>query len=199
MRALTFLLCTGAALVSLRPVSDCFRETGQANPVRAVYDPAESPAAIAIGASIRSAAAVEVPLRPETILSIDLARNDEGQDQLVMAIKKELKRLGYYDGPIDADWSGSAYRAAKKFTGLKRSKPTQQLLTALRAASPAAHAARRESPAPAATQKRRKAAAAPPEAARNHTGETGVLSEGYLPPWEALRGDIETERAGRSG
>jgi peptidoglycan hydrolase-like protein with peptidoglycan-binding domain len=167
-----------SGLIALRPASDFFREAKLTDSVDAASEAPPSPASRAASAR-PSYAAPEAPVLSASVLSLvdpaprgvrETRIDDEGE--LIVAIKKELTRLGYYDGPIGARWDGGARRAVRRFTAFKGSEPTQALLTALRAAKPAG---RRDFRAVAVPVRREPA----PEAA-----PAGVLSDGYLPPLE---------------
>ncbi len=65
------------------------------------------------------------------------------QKELVVAIKKELTRLGYYDGPVTPRWSKGVRLAARRFFRQSRGDgettlPSVKLLAALQSSQPTA-------------------------------------------------------------
>ena len=108
------------------------------------------------------------------------------EEDLILAIQQELARVAYYGAPITRAWTEDVRGAVRKFSGSGRTKPSQQLLMALRSTKPEIKAAAA-----------RRGAAINLQAAQDvingrvptpvTTLEEGLLSEGYLPPWDALR------------
>ena len=108
------------------------------------------------------------------------------EEDLILAIQQELARLAYYGGPLTRTWTDDVRGAVRKFSGSGRTKPSQQLLMALRSTKPEIKA-----------DVARRGAAINLQAAQDVingrvptpviTAEEGLPSEGYLPPWDALR------------
>jgi hypothetical protein len=194
MRSLGLGLFTIALVFSLRPISDYFREP--AHPILAsvlieaplgAAPEAGRPSLPKAGAVSGSAVHPARAIKPTEAL-VAPALVAEGDEALVVAIEIELMRLGLYDDVLTSTWSEGVRKAVWKFTGLKDSQPSPRLLAALRTAKPeVSRGAAREQQA-SNVQARRKLAAAPPDS---------VESDGYLPPWEAMRGkEAETAQSG---
>ncbi len=108
--------------------------------------------------------------------------------ELIVAIQKEMARIGAYDGPITSAWTDRVRGAVRKFTGSGRTPPSVELLNSLRAAKPAMKEAVVRQGATMNLQAAQDVIngrippvviIAPPE--------EGIPSDGYLPPWTALR------------
>ncbi|MBI4723709.1 MAG: hypothetical protein HY765_01420 [Rhodomicrobium sp.] len=124
------------------------------------------------------------------------------RDELVLAIKKELIRLGYYEGPVTSIWTKAAQASARRFihhTGSRvpRPQPTIELLTALQAAQPIvkrkagrpkAQLERQELPASAHPALTRKTVRNNP-AATVENPQPGTTGGDYLPPWVSKKAD----------
>jgi hypothetical protein len=190
MRALGLGVGAVVALVSLRPASDFFREPEPEPDQTAVAHafietPANSPGKT-VPAFARMGATIAISLKAgayhETGHDKPPAASFTDDDkERILAIKKELNRLGLYDGPMTPVWGDDAQRAARKFTRIK-AKPSEKLLADLRAASAPAPKRERQ----AKREIRRKLAEAPAAALPAPT--TGAASEGYLPPWPMVGG-----------
>jgi len=179
MRAFGLCVCTVAAVFSLRPVSDLFREPKHAAVANAFIEASTNPPLKVVPAfASRAGATSAISSKPGSAIkpreaghgSVSAASHTDGEEERILAIKKELKRLGLYDGPMTPVWGDDARKAARKITGVK-SKPSQRLLAALRAASPASRRSSNE-------EVRRKL----PEAPNAAPLAEGVVSDGYLPP-----------------
>ncbi|MFZ1108841.1 MAG: putative peptidoglycan binding domain-containing protein [Rhodomicrobium sp.] len=195
MRALGLGVCTVAALVSLRPVSDLFREQEHAAVANAFIEtPANPPPKTSQAFAPRIGATSAMSLTADSAIKPREAGRDGasaaslpgGEEERIVAVKKELKRLGLYNGPMTPVWGEDARKAARKFTRVN-SKPSQRLLADLHAAN-AVPARSSESGAEQSTNRkvRRKLAEAP--AAAIPAPADGLVSDGYLPPWPMLRG-----------
>jgi hypothetical protein len=191
MRPLTLSLCIVTGVLALRPASHFFREEARRPDV--MNTASEAPEATAVKLAQASAPPVEVythpiaavraaptHVEPASVLMIRVAPRApqgtpvDGDGELIAAIKTELTRLGYYDGPTNARWDADVRKAARAFSGVKRSAPTQALLTALKAAKPdGRRSARRDYPVPVIAVR----SEPPVELAR-----PVFVSEGYLPP-----------------
>ncbi len=80
-----------------------------------------------------------------TVEPVSTAATPATQEQLVVAIKKRLNRLGFYDGEINGKWTKRVRAAAHEFARqsairVKTPKPTLELLRALETASAKAEA-----------------------------------------------------------
>jgi hypothetical protein len=200
MRALGLGVCTVAALFSLRPVSDFFREPERAAVANAFIEaPVNPPPKAAQAFAPRIGATSAISLRAGSAIKLREAGHDrapaaslpDNEEERIVAIKRELKRLGLYQGPMTPVWGDDARKAARKFTRVK-SKPSQRLLAALRAANagPARNSEGRGEQV-SKRQVQRKLAEAP--SAALPAPKEDVASDGYLPPWPMVRGrDLQT-------
>jgi hypothetical protein len=134
------------------------------------------------------------------------------QEDIVIAIKRELSRLKLYDGPLSQYWNRPVRMAARKFVrqaGLRvrYGKPSQQLLRAL-------ESTKADPRAPAGVDAMRldmQVTQSLPEAAEGAAGQPGspdaaapwIVSNGYLPPWQehgsADGGDNKVAREALAG
>ncbi len=135
------------------------------------------------GVSAFSAAKAPVAHTSSTMNALPVNKED-----LIPAIQQELARLGYYDGPITGAWTDGVRGAVRKFSGSGQTKPSQQFLMALRSTKPEMKkgaVARRGATVnlQAAQDVINGRVPAPPVTA----AEEGLPSDGYLPPWDALR------------
>jgi hypothetical protein len=87
---------------------------------------------------------VSVALQPSegSAAAADSQRVPATEKELILAIKKELARLGYYDGPATARWTKGVRLAVRHFVSRsggseKNGRPTLKLLAALQAYQPA--------------------------------------------------------------
>ena len=109
------------------------------------------------------------------------------EEDLILAIQQELARLGYYGGPITRAWTEDVRGAVRKVSGSGRTKPSQQLLMALRSTKPEIKVAVARRGATINLQAAQDVINGRVPATTVITAEEGLLSEGYLPPWDALR------------
>jgi peptidoglycan hydrolase-like protein with peptidoglycan-binding domain len=123
------------------------------------------------------------------------------EQELIAAIQRELVRLGYYNGPITTRWNGGVRAAARKFTGARRPIPAQGLLMALRAVKPEAkpNATGQRSVLNLQSAQDLLNGRAPAAAGSPTLEQGGVLSDGYLPPWEAMAGKERQAAQSASG
>jgi hypothetical protein len=217
MRRLLLILFTIAVLIGLPRLANEFRQDAAS--------PALGPSGTLSGTASReeqadgkrpraSAAALQnngTPFRPPSAvaLSVSLKPADvpaanngaaalmpANQGELVSAIQKELKRLGYYDGPIGVTWSRPVRVAARNFTRhfegrVRNPWPTVKFLEALRAIHPeGAREVNRDVPQlnlqtaePVRSPPRDKAAIAIPADMTSSSAE----GDSYLPPWERTK------------
>ncbi len=114
--------------------------------------------------------------------------------ELVSSIKRELTRLGFYDGPDSGAWSKVARTAARKFcrvNGLANlaPRPTLELLVKLQAALPPVEPETEggedveQTPSAIPAQMAEVPSASPSTSKL----EVPVAEEDYLPPWEARK------------
>ena len=108
------------------------------------------------------------------------------EEDLIQAIQRELARLGYYEGPITSTWTEGVRGAVRKVSGTGQMKPSQQLLMALRVTKPEIKGAARRG-ATINLQAAQDLINGRVPATPVVTAEEGLPSEGYLPPWDALR------------
>ena len=181
MRPLILIICTVAVLLGLPRLAVYFREPQHFGmmlepPVNRVADVKRTHAP--------ASKAVKEPVVQASSAAPSLPANEA---DLIVAIQQELARIGYYGGPITTAWTEGVRDAVRKVSGSGRTKPSLQLLMTLRAANPEikSHVARQ-------------GATLNLQAAQDlingrvplmlvDTPEEGLLSDGYLPPWRALR------------
>lgn len=109
------------------------------------------------------------------------------EEDLILAIQQELARLGHYDGPITRAWTEGVRDAVRKFSGSGRTKPSQQLLMTLRSTKPDIKGAVAPRGATINLQAAQDVINGRVPATLVTRAEVGLPSEGYLPPWDALR------------
>ena len=119
----------------------------------------------------------------------------KNERELIAAIQKELRRLGYYRGPSHGRWSKRVRAAAREFWRANRisrrnPRPTLELLTSLRAVDPQKRgtAERKEASRQApALVKAESAIPEPPLAVNGAQAPASARAleadEDYLPPW----------------
>ncbi len=209
MRPLILIASTIAALIVLPRLADNFREpqpklTGNASVERLSDKGAGHASSSGVAASEpASVQAVPVSLKNKEASprgAVVAPAVPASEDELIVAIQKELARLGYYDGPITARWTNGVRSAVRRFTGTKRSKPSQRLLAALQAAKPEPkRSVRRDGPTLNLQTAEGQPGGKAQETVFNISPAPGVLSDGYLPPWQELRGKDPQHAATRSG
>jgi len=136
VRPLILIVCTVAVLFGLPRLAAYFREPLH---FRLILDTSDNraknvnrtPAASTAIAPASNAEKGAIAQANSATPSLPTSEAD-----LIVAIQQELARIGYYGGPITAGWTEGVRDAVRKFSGSGRTKPSQQLLTALRAAKP---------------------------------------------------------------
>lgn len=187
MRPLILIVCTVAVLFGLPRLAAYFREPLH---FRLILDTSDNraknvnrtPAASTAIAPASNAEKGAIAQANSATPSLPTSEAD-----LIVAIQQELARIGYYGGPITAGWTEGVRDAVRKFSGSGRTKPSQQLLTALRAAKPEFQGNVTTQGAPLNLQAAQDLINGRIPATLVHAPEEGLLSEGYLPPWAALR------------
>ncbi len=184
MRAVILALCTAVVLVGLPRLAVFFRGPQEVGKVNILTDGPRKREAEVKHAS-EFLAAMKKPVVQRASVASPLPAND---GELIVAIEKEMARIGVYDGPITSAWTDRVRGAVRKFTGSGRTPPSVELLNSLRAAKPAMREAVVRQGATMNLQAAQDVLngrippvviVAPPE--------EGIPSDGYLPPWNALR------------
>ncbi len=182
-RPLILVVCAVALLAGLPRLAAHFREPehyssgegAQSAPIERTAD-GDKTHPLTIDAVTKPAGRV-VPTKPA------LPKDAE----LILAIQQELARIGLYGGPITPQWTEGVLSAARRFSNSSQPQPSRQLLAALRAAQPkiaAKHAREKDTINLQAAQDLINGMI--PASPADRPVE-GLVSEGYLPPWEALR------------
>ena len=188
MRPLILIICTVAVLFGLPRLAAYFREplhfrlildTSSNRAKNVKRTPAPASTAIAPASNAEKEAIVQA-----NSATPSLPASEAG---LIVAIQQELARIGYYGGPTTAGWTEGVRDAVRKFSGSDRTKPSQQLLTALRAAKPEFQGNVKPQGTPLNLQAAQDLINGRIPATLVDVPEEGLLSEGYLPPWAALR------------
>ena len=140
-------------------------------------------------AAVESADAPAFSTAKEPVVQTSSTTNalPESEADLILAIQQELIRLGYYGAPITSVWTESVRGAVRKFSGSDRTQPSQQLLMALRSTKPEIKGAVARRGATINLQAAQDVINGRVPATPVTTAEDGLPSEGYLPPWDALR------------
>jgi len=188
VRPVILIICTVAVLLGLPRLAVYFREPNHfglmfdapGNRVRNV-NRTRAHASTAVAPASNS---VKEPVVQANSATPSLPASEA---DLIVAIQQELARIGYYGGPITAGWTEGVRDAVRKFSGSGRTKPSQQLLTALRAAKPEFQGNVTRQGATLNLQAAQDLINGRIPATLVDTPEEGLLSEGYLPPWPALR------------
>ncbi|MGA7327217.1 MAG: putative peptidoglycan binding domain-containing protein [Rhodomicrobium sp.] len=195
MRWFLLAVFTVATLIGLPRLADTFRENGdkdsgasrasspsQSHPGTA--SPQEAAASLAKASLPGLVKAALHPAQDTSVASEGLPVPSK-RTALVLAIKRELDRLGYYDGALNGAWNRSARRAARRFIAVSKAnadaEPGVQLLTALRAAPRIAKAKKLEV---AENYQASKPGYVPPTAPLPAAEYPTVASDDYLPPWQ---------------
>ncbi len=105
----------------------------------------------------------------------------------MVAIQTELVRIGYYNGPVTSVWSDGVRSAVRRLTGSGLTKPSRELLLALRVAKPEMREGVGRRVATMNLQAAQDLINGRIPAVMVTPPEEGIPSEGYLPPWNALR------------
>ncbi len=182
VRPLILIICTVAVLLGLPRLAVYFREP---NHFGLILDaPGNRTPAPASTAVAPASNAEKEPVVQANSATPSLPASEA---DLIVAIQQELARIGYYGGPIAAGWTEDVRDAVREFSGLRRTKPSQQLLTALRAAKPEFKGNVTRQGATLNLQAAQDLINGRIPARLVDAPEEGLLSEGYLPPWAALR------------
>ena len=190
MHPFVLVFCIIAALIVLPRLANLFRQPEDTAPTlseqKAKIEPGDRGSLIVATKPVGQGAFPVTVKTAEAPLTSSVSLIPDGEDELIMAIQKELTRLGYYDGPVTKKWNGNVRGAVRKFTGSRRSRPSQGLLIALRAAKPpvpqnVVHLSTRFDLKSAEEQLNGKT----PAVTFSPSPKEGVLSDGYLPPWES--------------
>jgi hypothetical protein len=188
VRPVILIICTVAVLIGLPRLAVYFREPKHFGlildaPGKRTADVRRTAAPPANGLAPASNAVKEPVVQANSATpSLPASEAD-----LIVAIQRELARIGYYGGPITTGWTEGVRDAVRKFSGLGRTKPSQQLLIALRAAKPEFQGNVARQGATLNLQAAQDLINGRIPATLVDTPEEGLLSEGYLPPWAALR------------
>jgi hypothetical protein len=185
-RPVVLIICTVAVLLGLPRLAVYFRQPKHFGlmldaPGNRVRDVKRTPAPASTVAAPASNAEKE-PVVQANSAPPSLPASEAG---LIVAIQQELARIGYYGGPITAGWTEGVRDSVRKFSGSGRTRPSQQLLTALRAAKFQGNVVRQG--ATLNLQAAQDLINGRVPATLVGAPEEGLLSEGYLPPWAALR------------
>lgn len=188
MRPMILIICTVAVLLGLPRLAVYFREPKHFGlmldaPGNRVNNVKRTPAP----ASTAVAPASDAEKGPVVQANSATPSLPASEADLIVAIKQELARIGYYGGPITERWTEDVRDAVREFSGSRRTKPSQQLLTALRAAKPKFQGNVTRQGATLNLQAAQDLINGRIPATLVDTPEEGLLSEGYLPPWAALR------------
>ena len=135
-------------------------------------------------ADVPTSSAAKEPVVQSSSTTNALPANEE---DLILAIQQELARLGHYNGPITRSWTEGVRGAVRKFSGSGRTKPSQELLMALRSTKPEIKVAVARQATTINLQGAQDVINGRVPATQVITEEEGLLSAGYLPPWDALR------------
>jgi hypothetical protein len=209
MRRLLLLIFAAAMLIGLPRVADRFREANSSLSSGTVVTGTKVPmprpdaAPEAVPADLKPKAAATLSTQPVQVsmragaasgLSSSASvtpRRPTTDDELIAAIQKELKRLGYYDGPVVNRWTRSARAAAQEFSGIGRPRPTAKLLASLQTAQPGKLRENGKNSVPESRTFEVLEQLPKDPHPRTALPETPVVapeiaapSDGYLPPWE---------------
>jgi hypothetical protein len=188
VRPVILIICTVAVLLGLPRLAVYFREPKHFGlMLDAPGDRVRNVKRTAAPASAAVAPPSNAEKEPAVQANSATPSFPASEADLIVAIQQELARIGYYDGPITAGWTEGVRDAARKFSRSGRTKPSQQLLTALRAAKPEFQGNVTRQGATLNLQAAQDLINGRIPATLVDTPEEGLLSEGYLPPWAALR------------
>lgn len=180
---MVLIICTVAVLLGLPQFAVFFREPQYFGNLDLISDASGNRFAAVKHADVTTFFAAKEPVVQTSSTTNVLPANEK---DLILAIQLELTRLTYYGGPITRAWTEDVRGAVRKFSGSGRTKPSRQLLMALRSTKPEIKAAVAGGGAAINLQ-----AAQDVINGRVPTPvtivEEGLPSEGYLPPWDALR------------
>ncbi len=187
-RSVILIICTVAVLLGLPRLAVYFREPQQfgmmlGSPGDRVADFKRVPAP-GSNASAPTLSTTKQPVVQTGLATSSLPANEA---DLIVAIQRELARIGYYGGPITTAWTEDVRSAIRKVSGSTRTQPSQQLLMALRATKPDIKSNVTQKGATLNLQAAQDLINGRVPATRVDSPEDGLLSEGYLPPWPALR------------
>ena len=180
---MVLIICAVAVLLGLPRLAVFFREPQYFGNLDLISDAPGNRIAAVRHAEVPTFSAAKEPVVKASSKTNALPANEE---DLILAIQQELARLGYRDGPITRAWTEGVRGAVRKFSDSDRTKPSQQLLMALRSTKPEIKGSVAR---PGATINLQAAqdvinGRAPTLVT---TTEEGLPSDGYLPPWNALR------------
>ena len=133
VRPVILVICTVALLVGLPRLAVFFRKPQDFGNINVILDAPGKRAPEVRHDGSPTFAAVKEPVVQTSPTKPALPANEA---DLIVAIQQELARIGYYGGPITSAWTEGVRGAIRKFSGSGRTKPSQQLLTALRATKP---------------------------------------------------------------
>jgi len=184
VRPVILIICTVAVLIGLPRLAVFFREPQDFGNVDVILDAPRNRVAEVKHAGTPKFVSVKEPVVETSSAKPALPVNEA---DLIVAIQQELARIGYYGGPITSAWTEGVRGAIRKFSGSGRTKPSQQLLTALRAAKPEIKGVPASQGATINLQAAQDLINGRVPATLVVTPDDGLLSEGYLPPWKALR------------
>jgi hypothetical protein len=187
VRPLILVICTVAVLLGLPRLAVYFREPNHFELMLDAPGGVRNVKRTLAPASTAAAPASNAEREPVVEANSATPSLPASEADLIVAIQQELARIGYYGGPITAGWAEGARDAVRKFSGSGRTKPSQQLLTALRAAKPEFQGNVTRQGATLNLQAAQDLINGRIPATLVDTPEEGLLSEGYLPPWAALR------------
>ncbi len=205
MRWFLLAIFTVATLIGLPRLADTLREDGDKDSgASRASSPGQSRPGTA-SPQVAAASIAKASSSRQLKFALHLAQNmsvaSEGlpvpskRAGLVLAIKRELDRLGYYDGPMNGTWNRSARRAARRFVLVSKAnadaEPGVQLLTALRAAPPIARAKKLEV---AENYQASKPGYVPPTPPLPAAEYPAVASDDYLPPWQRRNSPAAAQR-----
>jgi hypothetical protein len=184
VRPVILVICTVALLIGLPRLAVFFRKPQDFGNINVILDAPGKRAPEVRHDGSPTFAAVKEPVVQTSPTKPALPANEA---DLIVAIQQELARIGYYGGPITSAWTEGVRGAIRKFSGSGRTKPSQQLLTALRATKPEIKAVPANQGATFNLQAAQDLINGRVPATLVNTPDDGLLSEGYLPPWKALR------------
>ena len=183
MRPVILTLCAGVLLLGLPRLAVLFREPQNFGNRNIVTDAPGKRGAVGEHIS-HSFAAFKEPVVHAGPVAPPLPANEEA---LIAAIQKELARTGFYNGPITSAWTDGVRGAVRKFTGSGRTKPSPELLMSLRAAKPQIKEGVVHRGATMNLQAAQDMINGRIPFVTVTPPEQGISSDGYLPPWNALR------------
>jgi hypothetical protein len=184
VRTTVLIICGVAVLLGLPRLAVFFREPQYFGNLDLISD---APGNRIVAVNHADAPHFSAAKGPVVQTSSTTNAHPANEENLILAIQEELGRLGYYDGPITKGWTEGVRGAVRKFSGSGRTKPSQELLMALRSTKPEIKAAVSRQGATINLQAAQDVINGRVPTIPVTTSEDGLPSEGYLPPWDALR------------